>query len=95
MNNAEITGAGPNVFPLESFRRESPAVAEVTPTDAGSGELSDETQSGLQRLAQLIHFEKKKSKNRQDPREKAVQIYESIKNFNKHGEPGQVLDVSI
>jgi|GEM_PF-4669534 len=91
MNNAEITRAG-NVITPEAFQRTSPAVAEVSAPQAETGELSDETQSGLHRLAQLIKFEKTKSKKRPSKREQAIQAYEIIANFSRQGEPGQVVD---
>lgn len=91
MNNAEITRVN-NVISPEAFQRTSPAVAEVSAAQAETGELSDETHSGLQRLAQMIKFEKSKSKKRLTKREQAIQTYETIQNFSREGEPGQVVD---
>lgn len=91
MNNAEITRVS-NVISPAAFQRTSPAVAEVSPTRAETGDLSHETQSGLQRLAQLIQLEKTKLKKRPSKRQQAIEVYEFVQNFSRHGEPGQVVD---
>lgn len=96
MNSAEITRAGPElVQQFEILRSEpAPAVGEIKKSDAGSGDVSDETQSGLFRLVEFIKLEKAKPKHHDRRRQRAIQAYDSIKNFKDQMRPGQVLHVA-
>jgi len=96
MNSAEITRARPElVLVAETLRCEStPAVGEIKESDAGNGDVSDETKSGLFRLAEFIKLEKTKPKGRDHQRHRAFQAYEKSQNFANRTGPGQVLNVT-
>jgi hypothetical protein len=97
MNSAEITRARPElVIQAETLRHEQgPAVGEIQKSEGGSGDVSDETRSGLFRLAEFIKLEKTKPKKRDTKQSKAFQAYESMKNFKDRPGPGQVFDSRI
>jgi len=95
MNSAEITRARPElVIQAETLEHdEVPAVGEIQKSEGGSGDVSDETRSGLFRLAEFIKLEKTKPKKRQTKQSKAFQAYESMSNSELRPTPGQVLDI--
>jgi hypothetical protein len=97
MNSAEITRARPELaLQAETTRtkKAAPAVAEIPESDPGNGDVSDETKSGLFRLAEFIKLEKTKSKARDPKRQRAIQAYDSMMNFNNSMSSGQVLNVT-
>jgi hypothetical protein len=94
MNSAEITRARPElVRQAETLEHEQgPAVGEVQKSELGNGDVSDETRSGLFRLAEFIKLEKVKPKKHPTKQNKALQAYESMRDFVNSSGPGQVFD---
>jgi hypothetical protein len=98
MNNVSMSGARPFLAAqFEVVRPKKTLPIEESPkSDESETEFSDETESGLLRLAKFMKITHKTGDHKRDRRRlKGYEAYETIANFDDRIELGQLLNLRV